>query len=234
MIVARDGGRLRLVTQPDHAHLAAEILGLFRLPELATHPRRDRLLRAVRGHDDGWREADAAPRIDPATGRPFSFRDLPAGPRAEIYARGARRHEDDPYVQSLVIRHLRSLLRGREASPEWADLCADLADLGVAADEAAGLPATILDADFRWLTVADALSLALCERWREPFAVGGWKGLVDGVTLLLRPFTLAGSTRVTVACRQLSDRSFDGAADLGTALAECRWERCPLRLAPRD
>ena len=53
MIVFREGDRLRLVTQPDHAAFAADLLSLFRLPDLVDHPRRADLLRAVRLHDNG-------------------------------------------------------------------------------------------------------------------------------------------------------------------------------------
>src|SRR5262249_53740757 len=67
------GRELRLVTQPDHAHLSGELLSLWRADGLPAHPRRAETLFAGREHDNGWREADAAPRWDAAAGRPRDF-----------------------------------------------------------------------------------------------------------------------------------------------------------------
>ena len=64
MIVTTAPPGSRLVTQSDHARLAADLLRLFRLPELLEHPRRELLLRAIAEHDNGWWETDAAPRLD--------------------------------------------------------------------------------------------------------------------------------------------------------------------------
>src|SRR5438270_6922849 len=99
MIVKGEGDRLRVVTQPDHAAFAAELLSLCRLPGLVDHPRRGALLRAVRLHDNGWHELDAAPPIDRSSGRPWSFVDLPPSLRLEVWTRGTARYVDeDPYV----------------------------------------------------------------------------------------------------------------------------------------
>ena len=83
MIVATAGHQLQIVTQGDHARFAAELLSLWRADDLPEHPRRDDLLFAVREHDNGWLEADAAPRVDRATGRPHGFETIPIAPRQE-------------------------------------------------------------------------------------------------------------------------------------------------------
>ena len=70
VIVVDKGDLLRVITQPDHARFAAELLSLWRADGLPEHPRREQLLFAVREHDNGWREADAAPWVDPATQKP--------------------------------------------------------------------------------------------------------------------------------------------------------------------
>jgi len=54
MLVRALDASLLVVTQADHARLAADLLALLRLPELAGHPRRAELLRAVADHDNGW------------------------------------------------------------------------------------------------------------------------------------------------------------------------------------
>src|SRR5581483_8368207 len=59
MIVRRTGGRIQLITQPDHAQLAGRIMA--RCAALADRPRRTSILLAVAEHDNGWAEEDAAP-----------------------------------------------------------------------------------------------------------------------------------------------------------------------------
>src|SRR6185503_13707138 len=127
--VLPDGDRLRLVTQPDHAAFAADLLSLFRLPALAEHPRRADLLRAVRLHDNGWRELDAAPPVDPASGLPHTFLDLPRPLRLEVWERGTARYVDsDPYAALLATEHALTLFAGEAATDGWRELLARLAE----------------------------------------------------------------------------------------------------------
>jgi hypothetical protein len=230
MIVVPDAGALRLITQPDHAHFAAELLSLFRLPELLEHPRRDELLRAVREHDNGWREADAAPRVDPASGVPYSFLDLPRRHRLEIWRRGCRRHiEQRPYVALLIIRHALALHSGAGDRGD-ASFLDELLEQQEELLERCGLTREALAEDYRWLELADAGSLAVCGRLAEPFTRHGWRAEATGERLRLDPFPLAGATTFRVPCRYLADRRFGGDAELGAALAEARWQRLTVRV----
>ena len=81
MIVVSENDKFRMITQPDHAHFSGELISLWRADGLPEHPRRADLLFAVREHDNGWREADAAPRWDPERGRPHDFITLPVRER---------------------------------------------------------------------------------------------------------------------------------------------------------
>ncbi|HEX2162583.1 MAG TPA: DUF3891 family protein, partial [Thermoanaerobaculia bacterium] len=76
MIVYDEGEAWRVVTQPDHARFAGELVALWRAHGVPEHPRRDDLLFAVREHDNGWREEDAAPSWNAAAGRPHDFLSL--------------------------------------------------------------------------------------------------------------------------------------------------------------
>src|SRR5262245_37751022 len=106
MIVVHDGDGLLLVTQNDHAHFSGELLSLWRDDGLTEDPRRADIVFAAREHDNGWREADAVPRVDVASGEPFGFLSLPAPDRIEIWRRGiARYREDQPYAALLVHQH---------------------------------------------------------------------------------------------------------------------------------
>ena len=233
MIVVEDRGELLLVTQPDHARFAAQLLALWRRRELREHPRRDLLITAVREHDNGWREADAAPRIDPSSGRPYDFRSLPDEPRRELWRRGVERFAIElPYAALLAAQHSWKLHRGRHADPGWPPFLAELAELREELLAAAALDADELAADYRWLELADTLSLAVCCRSTAPVVRGGlvarWR---DGV-LEIEPFPLAGATTFEIPCRRIPDRRYGGEADLASALGAARWRQLAVGCQP--
>jgi hypothetical protein len=233
VIVHRDGHTLRLVTQPDHAAFAADALALFRLPALVGHPRRAALLRAVRHHDNGWRELDAAPPVDPDSGLPYDFRALPERLRLEVWERGAERYlEADPYVALLVHQHALALHAGRQAQPGWAHLLPRLGERRAELLARCELSEAALMVDYSLLDLADTLSLAACAGWSEPFERHGTRVAPTSGGLRLDPFPLAGATTFQVSCRRLPARRYTGDAALAATLAAERWTRFPVRLVP--
>jgi hypothetical protein len=230
VIVNADGGRLRLVTQSDHAATAAEILALWRADGLPDHPRRAELLRAAREHDNGWREADAAPRLE-ADGRPADFRRFPEAERRAVWRRGvARLAPAHPYAALLVAEHALVLHRERAGEPEWAEFAQELEEQQAELAATVGLPTLELAADYRFLHLADLVSLTACGAW-ESFQDHDLKGRRSGSTLLLDPFPLAGSTTFKVPCRHIPDRPYAGEADLAGELGPARWEELSFRLS---
>ncbi len=233
MIVVEDHGELRLVTQPDHARFAAQLLSLWRRRELREHPRRNRLIEAVREHDNGWREADAAPRIDPSTGRPHDFRSLPAEHRRELWRRGVERFTSEaPYTALLAAEHSWQLHRARRADPGWSAFLDQLAERREELLAAAGLTADDLAADYRWLELADALSLAVCCRSVTPIAWGDLTARLRAGELEIEPFPLAGVTTFEIPSRRITDRPYRGEADLARALGAARWTPLTVRCRP--
>lgn len=231
MIVTRQMGGLRLVTQPDHAHFAAELLSLWREPDLVEHPRRRLLLQAIREHDNGWREADAAPRVDPATGAPYGFLDLPSEHRLEIWHRGIHRFvEEAPYIALMIAEHARALLGAREGDEPQRQLLEALEELRPDLLARAALTDQEAAADYRWLELADTLSLAVCVPWLEPLRRPPWRAAVRADRLLLDPLPLAGTTTFHVSFRNVPDRRYHGDADLGAELAAAHWRRFPVRV----
>ena len=232
MIVAADGDRLRFVTQPDHARLAGELVRLWRTDGLPDHPRRDELLFAVREHDNGWREADAAPRVDAPTGRPADFLAFPPAERREVWRRSTARYAaTHPYAALLITEHALALLADREGGAEGTAFLAALADRRLELQLATRVGAEELAADYRFLQLADGIALAACAGWREPFERAGMRVEARDSGLLLRPFPLTGSTTFKVPCRSIPDRRYQGDADLGGTLAAARWEEFSVRVA---
>jgi hypothetical protein len=239
MIVVPEDSTLLLVTQPDHAHLSGELLSLWRAGGLADHPRRDDLLFAAREHDNGWREADAAPRWDAGRGRPHDFMTLPRQDRIEIWERGTCRFAAErPYAALLITRHALNLFGGRRGEEGWDTLLDFLEDFERSLLEETGVERQELEGDYPLIDLADLISLTACTQRREPVERHGVRivpapgALGSDTEIRLAPFPLAGATTFRVPCRRIPLRDYRGDADLGGELAAARWEERTVRIAP--
>jgi hypothetical protein len=75
-----------LISQIEHAHLAARIAEHWGADDFAPlWPRRE-LLWAIEHHDDGWRQWDLAPGVDPSNGQPRSFTEMQPADSAAIWS----------------------------------------------------------------------------------------------------------------------------------------------------
>ncbi len=263
MIVVAQNGMLRVITQNDHAHLAAEMLTLWRADQLPANPRRRDLLLAAREHDNGWRETDAAPRFDAATGRPHDFISLPQAERRELWQRGTERFVDaEPYASLLILQHARNLHHSLSEQQGWRPLFARWQELEIQLLDRTGASRERLAGDYRWIELSDLFSLSLCRsrcsslcgsrrgsrrgsrsesaaaepghRITEPLAGHGYRGHLLGNTLHLDPLPLAGATTFSVPSRLIADRPYRSNIDVAMELATARWGQTSLRLAPCD
>ena len=238
MIVYDEGPDLLLITQPDHARFAGELLSLWRTDGVAEHPRRDDLVFAAREHDNGWREADSAPSWNAEAERPHDFLSFPRGERNEIWERGSARFESKrPYAALLITLHGLAVNRDPDRGDKaWKALLAGLERRKERLLEATGASESEARADYRFVDLADALSLTACNRWRDPLERHGFKARFDSEihTLYVEPFPLAGATTLQVPARRIPKRRFQGDADLGGELAAARWQEVPIRVAPRQ
>jgi hypothetical protein len=211
------------------------VLSLWRADGLAENRRRGEVIFAGREHDNGWREADAAPRCDGA-GRPVDFVTMPSEQRIEIWERGTLRFlERRPYAALLIARHARELHRDRRRDPRWRELLRRLAARERRLRRELRASGRSLAADYRLLGAADTISLAACAGWTGDLALPGRSARIDaGGTVRLAPLPLAGATTFRVACRRIPLRTYRGDADLGGELAAARWEELPIRLAAEE
>ena len=232
MIIAPEGPSLLFITQPGHAWFSGEILSLWRTHGLPDNPRRAGILFAAREHDNGWWEADAAPRCDPASGRPVDFLAIPREERIGIWRRGtARFAREHPYASLLITRHARTLHADRRGQEDWDGFLEHLDELEQRLLQELGVAEETVADDYRLLDLADLVSLAACNRWRQPFARHGLHGELRDGTLHLDPFPLAGATTFRIPCRRIPGRRFTGDADLAVELAAARWEELPVTVA---
>jgi hypothetical protein len=128
MIRRDDGNDWLLVPQIEHAHAAGEIAAAwrpfspFRLGEglwvsesQFTLPAE--VLFAIRHHDDGWREWDAAPQIDVDTGVPRSFLEMPMSVATEIWGRSIDLCGDEHSLERTAAAPTPASRRESIASP---------------------------------------------------------------------------------------------------------------------
>ncbi len=235
MIVAKQEEGLRVITQPDHARLAADLLGLWRAGDLPHHPRRDDLLFATREHDNGWREADSAPRVSPESGAPLDFLAFPDAWRRDLWDRATERYADErPAAAALITRHAISIHDDRTADPNWRGWLGSLEERLEAQLEASDLERAELELDYPWLLLADRVSLRACGTFSDLLETEEVRVERRPGELRLEPFPLAGATTFEIPCRHIPDRPYSSDTDLAVELASAKWERISLRIAPAD
>lgn len=119
MIVQEQGDELILIRQTDHAVLSGFFArewgnDLFQRPVPL-----ESLRLAASEHDNGWREWELQPQLDPKTRLPYSFMSLPTDAHIQLYQRGIERLvKSDRYAALLVSMHASGLYdRARATIP---------------------------------------------------------------------------------------------------------------------
>ncbi len=87
MIRRNDGNDWLIISQVDHAHLAAEIATVWGNDVVPALPLPELLVPAIQDHDDGWREWEKTPQIDPETGWPRDFTEMPMAVSTGIWTK---------------------------------------------------------------------------------------------------------------------------------------------------
>ena len=185
MIIQEQGDELLLIRQTDHATLSGFFARLWGNDDFIRPEPFDSFLLAASEHDNGWRDAELLPQIDPRTRTPYSFMSLPTQEHMALYQQGIERVvKADHYAGLLVSLHCSGLYdRTRATLPgfsakyikaEEMPLVNDfiqrlrLQQLRLKVDLRAN-PATklftdekILDANLKRLEALDRLSLHFC------------------------------------------------------------------------
>lgn len=231
MIIVDDTEWLTVITQPDHARFAGELLSLWRTDGLPEHPRRQELLLAVREHDNGWQEADSAPWIDPQRHRPYDFVSYPEPARLEIWQRGILRFADQrPLVALLIAEHAEAI--HQPLDDQWQQFFEELAPQRQTWHEKSGVDRPTIIEDYCFLRLADLLSLAVCARGEAAVEHSGIKAQVISDFLGVTPFPLAGTTSFEIPVRRIENRPYQSDAQIGSALARARWQHRQVKVGP--
>src|SRR5262245_50549913 len=129
MIILPSQRSLLIFRQPDHAELSGRIAAAWRRPAPIPRSMWPRFVEAARLHDEGWREEEKAPTLDPE-GCPYDFKSLPPSIHIEVWRRGVElARARDPYIGLLVAQHNRWLHEMLKA--EFTSLTPDLLEFPV-------------------------------------------------------------------------------------------------------
>jgi hypothetical protein len=260
MLHRDDPDGLIVIAQPAHAWVSGQLARAWGNATVGPVTPREAVCLGAEQHDVGWVEWEAAPTLNPATGRPHTFMEMPLAHHLALWSGAAGRAlTQGRYAALLVSLHGTGLYQRRDLTADtpadaaavraflereraWqADLLATLrADPAWAAATA---PATVTR-NQRLVAVWDRLSLLLCMGLRAPRTIEGVPAAQGALTLTLTPRNgdptrvridpwpfATTSVTVTVEGRRLP-APYDDEAALRSALAQAPWVTIETRLEP--
>jgi hypothetical protein len=217
MLVRPDGDGAVCIGQMSHSWVSGQMARAWADP----FERREEVCLAAELHDIGMAEWDLSPSLNPETGLPHSFTEMPVPEHAALWLEAPRRLvTTSVFAAALVSLHGTRLYELRKRTPEVDDF--------LRAQESfrrtLGFERQDLEPASTLLWVWDYLSLAV---------LLGWKGEVEGLRVdgpAVTPWPFASST-LTVRCeaRRLTQRFRDEAA-MRSALASAEPETLEITL----
>jgi hypothetical protein len=244
MVLREDGEAVIAIGQPAHAWVSGQLARAWGNESFPAAEPYEEVCLAAAQHDLGMAAWDADPRVNPETGRPQSFMEMPTEVHLELWTRAPRLALiQSRYAALLVSLHGTLLYEYRDWSRASTDVRravdayrADQRALqeqliaSLAADRryAPYVEPDALERNRRLVAAWDAISLMLCMR-RLPYTVDGPQrfelvGVDDeGAQTRLDPWPFAAD-RLVVSCegRRLRGR-FGSDIELRDALATAPW-----------
>jgi hypothetical protein len=184
VIVRPVPGGVQLITQPEHARLARKIME-HHVP-LAAQARRGVILETIAQHDNGWAEEDAAPAVNPETGRIYDFVTAPLDVRHRVWPRAVRRLEANPWAAALVAQHALTIYDRFRCQAEWSAFFGEMDEARQRLVRASGLAPNDLAADYVFLRLGDLISLAFCTGWTDEQRLDQWTVSASGGRVVVK------------------------------------------------
>jgi hypothetical protein len=250
MLLREHGDAVLAVGQASHAWVAGQLARAWGNHGFVVPEPREEVCLAAEQHDVGMAEWDLRPSLNPRTGRPHSFLELPLATHVRLWtAAPAKLLSQSRYAALLVSMHGTALQQRRDLaklSAAQRRIVCDYLDsqrkLQAALAEQLGADLVELSRNQRLLWTWDTLSLALCLGWRtvaladvpatdEPLEVALAELGADRFTLHPWPFA---APVVEVRCEGRSLRGrFDTEAQLHAALEQAPVTKLSFTLVAR-
>jgi hypothetical protein len=217
MIVRTTDDRLQLITQPDHAHLAARIME--HCVDLVALPRRGSIMNAIAEHDNGWEEEDSAPMVD-QDGNVIDFIHAPVSMRHRVWPRAVMRLSNDPFAAALVAQHAITVHERFRREEEWASFFGEMAMLRNAMVDKSGFRLDELAIEYAFVRLGDLISLSFCTAGMELETFGDWSVQCTGSRVVVTPDPFGGRTiQIEISAREIPTSRFQSDNDLRAAIA---------------
>jgi len=222
VIVRRDGAQQLLITQPDHASLAARVMDGWQADGWRESPRQAAIRLAIAEHDNGWREPDESLLVG-RDGRILDFVAAPDEVRRAVWPRGTARLAASPYAAALVAQHALHVYDRYRTRADWRPFFSQMEQIRdrwlAASDRAA---ATHLLDDYFFVRMADTMSLTFCNGWTEiqeqprpsndRSGAGVYRVRLSGSRLIVSPDPFGGhDVPFAISARQLPSAPFRSA-----------------------
>jgi Protein of unknown function (DUF3891) len=218
MIVRNVQDRVRLITQPDHAHLAGRIME--HCVALAARPRRDTILHAIAEHDNGWAEEDAAPTADPETGTVVDFVSAPLSVRHGVWPRAIASLSAEPWAAALVAHHALTVYDRFRPDAAWTRFFSEMEAARDALLRGGGMPLDDLVSDYPFVRLGDLISLTFCTGWTDEQRFADWSVRLTGTRIVVTPDLFGGAMiPIEITAREIPNRALRSDAELRDALS---------------
>jgi hypothetical protein len=257
VVLRQDGDGVIAIGQPAHAWVSGQLARAWGNERFGEVTPRDDVCLAAAQHDLGMAAWDAAPELNPETGLPQGFLEMPVHRHLELWSRApALARTQSRYAALLVSWHGTTLYGMRDLEREPPEVAAAIREyLAAQAELQDELRATLaadaeyaehardaaIDRNRRLLLAWDGISLALCMD-RFPWTLRDVPVAADAsveVTVTGEAFRARldpwpfGTARVRVHCdgRRLDGR-FDDEASMRAALDRAPWRTLVFELEP--
>lgn len=257
-----DAGGVIVVTQPAHAWVAAQMARQWGNDRFGAVVPWEAVCLGAEQHDNGWAAWEQAPTLNPATGRPHTFREMPTEMHIRVWAGAAERTlTQGRYAALLVSLHGSGLYERFHDYTRDTAAEAQAARTFVAAERA--FQARLLDdlrrdpfsaphaapdvvaRNRRLVAVWDALSLGICHGIQTPTTYANVPaagdrtetltlapGESDPACLTVDPWPFRDAT-VTLICEgRRLPETYSDEAAMRAALAAAPWLTLTIHLAP--
>ena len=251
MVLRREDDAVVAIGQPAHAWLSGQLAQAWGNDEFGAVEPREEVCLAAAQHDVGMAAWDAEPTLNPATGLPHSFMEMPLEVHVGLWSRAWELAlPQSRYAALLVSMHGTALYELRDLDKLGADEAALVREyLGSQRAVQRRLAETLGDPpgvarNQRLIWTWDAFSLALCLAWAphvlRAVPAAGQSALdvalepVGARAVQVDPWPFAADRSVAVRTegRVLDARGFETEEGMRAALAGAPWVELEFELLP--
>jgi Protein of unknown function (DUF3891) len=243
MLLRREPDRIVAIGQPAHARISGQLAAAWGNERFGELTPRDEVVLAASQHDIGMAGWDAEPDLNPDTGLPYSFIEMPLATHSGLWTRAPHLAlSQSRYVALLVSMHGTALYEMRDPGslpPEDALRVRAYLEgqraLQARLRESLGAPADEVARNQRLVWTWDHLSLAVLLDWAPTTAravptAGGTTDLTLSPDLVLDPWPFATNS-VDLSCDgRVLEGPYDDEDQMRDALDRAPWVSLDFRL----